>query len=100
MENEMFEISVDENGYYAEGNDGTLVAVESIPEVDDIRKLSAYKYDKKSQSLVVDNDKMSKILAEIQEELNNADANPTESERLDTIEDAIAELASIIGGGE
>ena len=94
----MFEINIDEKGYYAEGNDGTLVSVESIPEVDDIRKLSAYKYDKKSQSLVVDNDKMSSILSEIQEELDNAVVNPTESERLDAIEDAIAELASIIGG--
>ena len=98
MEKEMFEINIDENGYYAVGNDGTLVEVSSIPDIDDIRKLSAYKYDKKSKSLVVDKDKMLKILAEIQEELNNAVANPTESERLDAIEDAIAELASIIGG--
>lgn len=98
MEKEMFEINIDENGYYAEGNDGTLVAVESIPEVDDICKLSSYKYDKKSQSLVVDKDKMATILAEIQDEIDNAVTNPTESERLDAIEDAIAELASIIGG--
>ena len=94
----MFQINIDENGYYADGNDGTLISVESIPEVDDIRKLTAYQYDEESQSLVFDKDKMSKILAEIQEELDNTVANPTESERLDAIEDAIAELASIIGG--
>lgn len=94
----MFEINVDEKGYYAEGNDGTLVEVSSIPDIDDIRKLSAYKYDTKSQSLVVDKDKMSKVLSEIKEELENTVVNPTESERLDAIEAAIAELASIIGG--
>lgn len=94
----MFEINIDEKGYYAEGNNGTLVAVESIPEVDDIRKLSAYQYDEESKSLVFDKDKGETILAEIQAEIDNAVANPTESERLDAIEDAIAELASIIGG--
>lgn len=94
----MFEINVDEKGYYAEGNDGTLVEVSSIPDIDDIRKLSAYKYDKESQSLVVDKDKMSKVVSEIKKELENTVVNPTESERLDAIEDAIAELASIIGG--
>ena len=94
----MFEINIDENGYYAVGNDGTLVSVESIPEVDDIRKLTAYQYDEESQSLVFDKDKGAKILEEIQYELENTVVNPSESERLDAIEDAIAELASIIGG--
>ena len=88
----MFQICIDADGYYAEGMTSNLVEVEEIPEVEDVRYLSAYKFDEDLNSLVLDNDKFEEIKAES----SNETSKPTESERLEAVEAAIAEIAGFI----
>lgn len=88
----MFEINIDENGYYAAGDGGTAVSVEAIPDAD-ARTLPAYRYDESAQSLVLDEDRLAEIQAGLEEGYS-----PSKSERLDAVEDAVAELAALMGG--
>lgn len=87
-----FQICVDNNGYYAEGMTENIVDVEEIPEVEDVRYLPAYKFDEDSNSLILDEDKLEEIKADSTIELSK----PTESERLEAVEAAIAEIAGFI----
>lgn len=86
----MFEINIDEKGYYAEGNDGLLVEVEKIPQVDDIRYLKAYKYDKETKQLILDKDKLFEIKQDIED--NTPTALPTIEERLEAIEGLMLDM--------
>ena len=88
----MFQICIDNNGYYAEGMTANLVEVEEIPNVADVRYLPAYKFDEDSNSLVLDNEK----LEEIKADSTNETTLPTELERLEAVEAAIAEIAGFI----
>lgn len=90
----MFTICVDDNGYYTEGQTENEVEITGMPSVENLEHLFAYKYDEESKSLVLDNDKLKEILNKISKQLEE----PTTDERLDAIESAISELASIIGG--
>ena len=90
----MFQICIDDNGYYAEGMTANLVEVEEIPNVADVRYLPAYKFDEDSNSLVLDNGKLEEIKSASTTEVSK----PTELERLEAVEEAIVELANIIGG--
>ena len=92
----MFQICIDDNGYYAEGMTANLVEVEEIPNVSDVRYLPAYKFDEDSNSLVLDNGKLEEIKsASTTEEVSK----PTELERLEAVESAVAEMAEYIYGG-
>lgn len=88
----MFQICVDNEGYYAEGMTSNLVEVEEIPKVEDVKYLSAFKFDEDSKSLVLDEEKM----AEIKDVSSNETSKPTASERLEAVEAAIAEIAGFI----
>ena len=93
----MFQICIDDNGYYAEGMTENMVEVEEIPEVEDIRYLPAYKFDEDSNSLVLDEYKLEEIKSDstTTEEVSK----PTELERLEAVESAVAEMAEYIYGG-
>lgn len=90
----MFEICIDENDYYTEGNEGKLVKVETIPDVPDLRLLRSYKFE--DGILQKDENKYARISAEI----GNESVNPSNQERLEVIESAIIELAGMLGGGQ
>lgn len=92
----MYEINIDNEGYYAEGNEGTMVEVTKMPIVDDVRHLQAYKYDAEAKRLVLDEDKLDTIKAQIDSE--TVDATPTIEERLEAIEGLM--LAVLSEGGE
>ena len=91
----MFQICIDNELYYADGMTENMVEVEEIPEVEDVRHLKAYKFDEDSNSLVLDEEKM----AEIKDASSNETSKPTESERLEAVEAAVAEMAEYIYGG-
>lgn len=91
----MFDICVDDNGYYVEGGSNNLVQVYEIPNVADVRYLPAYKFNEVSNSLVLDNEKLEKIKADSTNEVSK----PTELERLEAVESAVAEIAEYIYGG-
>ena len=95
----MFEININSDGFFAEGEDGTIVKINDFPHVNNGRELFAYKFDG-IDSLVPDEEKLAKIQKEIAEENENTPVVVSDSERLDAIEDAIAELAAIVAGGE
>ena len=88
----MFSINIDSGGYYAEGNDGTLVEIEDMPPIDDVRYLPAYKYDDSTHILVCDEEKQAKIKKEIEDEQGNV--QPSMEERLSAIEEVMLELLS------
>lgn len=90
-----FQICVDNNGYYTEGMTENLVEVEEIPNVSDVRYLPAYKFDEDSNSLILDEDKLEEIKSA---STTTEVSKPTELERLEAVEEAIVELANIIGG--
>lgn len=58
---QLFSICVDVNGYYVEGNEGDVVQVTEIPSVLNIKHLFAYKYNKETQSLELDEDKLNEF---------------------------------------
>ena len=91
----MFEINVDEKGYYAEGNSGELVEVEEIPQVNDVRHLPAYKYDADKKELILDEEKLANIKVEIAK--NNAEAAPSIEERLEAIEGLMLDMLQVGG---
>lgn len=86
----MFEINVDSNGYYAEGNDGELVEVEEIPSVEDVRYLPAYKYAEETKQFVLNKDKLLEIKQDIED--NTPTALPTIEERLEAIEGLMLDM--------
>lgn len=86
----MFKIWIDDENYYTD-KEGKLVEVEKMPTVNNAEELLAYKYIEETKMLVLNEDKLSEIRS-------NKVVEPTTSERLDAIESAITELASIIGG--
>lgn len=92
----MFEINVDSNGYYAEGNDGLLVEVEKIPQVDDVRYLTAYKYNDETKELVLDAEKLEDIKAEMAQD--NEEAAPSIEERLEALEGVMLDMLAVEGG--
>lgn len=92
----MFEINIDASGYYAEGNSGELVEVEKIPRVDDVRHLTAYKYNPDTKELVLDAEKLENIKAEIAQD--NAEAAPSIEERLEALEGVMLDMLAVEGG--
>ena len=91
----MFQICVDNEGYYAEGMTSNLVEVEEIPKVEDVKYLSAFKFDEDSNSLILDEGKLEEIKSASTTEVSK----PTELERLEAVESAVAEMAEYIYGG-
>ncbi len=94
----MFEINVDSNGYYAEGNDGLLVAVEEIPSVEDVRYLPAHRYDKETKQLILDAEKLASIKGEIAKD--NAEVAPSIEERLEALEGVMLDMLAVAEGGD
>lgn len=70
-EKSYFTICIDENGYYATGNTGTLVEVEEIPAISDVKELFNYKYNEETKSLELDEDKLIEMQKEIFQSLIN-----------------------------
>ncbi len=91
----MFQVYIDDDGYYTEGNTGTCVEVEKMPSVSDVHYLHGYRYDKDSKALYEDADKASEIKEQIAKEVKA----PTDEERLDALESAMLDMIAMIGGG-
>lgn len=94
----MFEINVDEKGYYAEGNSGELVEVEKIPQVDDVRYLTAYKYNDETKEIVLDAEKLANIKEEIAKD--HEEAAPSIEERLEALEGVMLDMLASVEGGD
>lgn len=94
----MYEINIDKDCYYAEGNDGTLVEIAEMPAVDDVRYLPAYQYDSETQTLVVNQDKLKSIQSQIDSE--TVDATPTIEERLEAVEGLMLDMLASAEGGD
>lgn len=92
----MYEICINEDGYYTNGCNGILVEVNDIPEVSDVRLLPAYKYDPETKTLLIDEDR----LAAIQADISALPKTITKEERLDALESAVFELINNTYGGE
>ena len=91
-----FEICIDENGYYTSDNTENLVSIKTMPKVEDVKHLLAYRYNPDTEELQLDEERLS--------EINNEVANtPTEisaEERLIALENAFMELTAMtLGGG-
>lgn len=92
----MFEINVDSNGYYAEGNDGVLAEVNEMPSVEDVRYLPAYKYAEETKQLILDAEKLAGIKEEIAKD--NAEVAPSIEERLEALEGVMLDMLAVEGG--
>lgn len=93
----MFEIWIDENGYYSTEYKDIIVEVKDMPtDITDGRHLKAYKFNPETQLLEVDEVKLAEIKAAIENEIKM----PTESERLADLESAFLELSMMMLGGE
>lgn len=92
----MYEICIDNEGYYTNGCDGTFVEVEDIPGISDVRLLPAYKYDLDTKKLLIDEDR----LAAIQADITALPKTITKEERLSALESAVFELINNTYGGE
>ncbi len=91
----MFEIYIDKNGYYMEGDTGKCVKVKDMPSVSDVRYLQAYMYDDATKTLNEDADKIQTIKEQIEKEVTA----PSNTERLDALESAMLDMIAMVGGG-
>ena len=91
----LFTICVDDNGYYSTEVTDNFVQVKEMPNITDVKQLFAYKYNKETQLMEVDEDK----LLEINNEIDNPQIKLTAEERLADLENAFLELSTMILGG-
>jgi hypothetical protein len=92
----MFTIWIDENNYYSTEDKGILADVKEMPIVTHSKHLLAYKYNSDTQLLTLDEDKLEKIKADIENEVKI----PTVEERLADLENAFFEFtAMMLDGG-
>jgi predicted nucleic acid-binding protein len=70
-ESEMFQIWVDENGYYTDVNTDITVEVKEIPSISNIKELFLYKYNPETKLLELDETKLEQLKKEEFEELVN-----------------------------
>ena len=92
----LFTICVDDNGYYSTESTDNLVQVKSMPNVQDVKQLFAYKYNPETQLMEADEAK----LAEINNEVANTPMEISPEERLIALENAFMELTAMtLGGG-
>lgn len=61
----MFEICIDDEGYYTEDITEKRIGVEEMPSVEDVRYLLAYYYNENGNALVLDEEKLEQIKLEI-----------------------------------
>lgn len=94
----MYEICVDENGYYMEGVNGNFVFVEEIPYVEDVRLLKAYRYD--NGALVKDEKKYEEIKAEVDFDHTIALSAVSLEQKNIELEERIAYIEKLIEGRE
>lgn len=92
----LFTVCVDDNGYYTTENTENLVSVKSMPTVEDIKHLFAYRYNSDTEELQLDEER----LAEINNEVANTPMEISPEERLIALENAFMELTAMtLGGG-
>ena len=91
----MFTIWIDEEGFYSTEDRGILAEVEEMPVVDNARHLKAYRYNKETKRLELDE----KRLLQINNERATEVVLPTDAERIEALEAALLELTSMILGG-
>ena len=92
----MFTIWIDENGYYSTEDKGILAEVFTMPQVENVKYLLAYKYDSALRQLFLDKEKLKQIKSEIENEVKI----PTAEERLADLENAFLEFTSkMLNGG-
>lgn len=92
----MYEICIDEDGYYINGCEGVFVDVEDMPKVSDVRCLPAFKYDPDKKALYVDETRLDVIQASF----DNITKPISREERLEALESAVFELINNTYGGE
>lgn len=95
-EKDTFSIGIDSDNYYCFGEYDRLVEVTEIPNVLNAEYLRAYKWNDETSSFDLDEEKLEKIKKEVEQELKI----PTSEERLTDLENAFAELATMVCGGE
>lgn len=92
----LFTICVDENGYYTTDNTENIVSIKSMPTVEDIKHLFAYRYNPDIEELELDEEK----LVENNNEVANTPTEISAEERLIALENAFMELTAMtLGGG-
>lgn len=95
-EKKTFGIGIDSDGYYCFGEYDRLVEVSEIPNVLNAEYLRAYKWNDETKELDLDEAKLETIKKEVEQELKI----PSSEERLTDLENAFAELATMVCGGE
>lgn len=91
----LFTICVDDNGYYTTENTENLVSVKSMPAIEDVKHLFAYRYNSDTEELQLDEER----LAEINNKIENPSVTLTAEERLADLENAFLELSTMVLGG-
>jgi hypothetical protein len=92
----LFTICVDDNWYYTTENTENLVSIKSMPTVEDVKHLFAYRYNPDTEELQLDEER----LAEINNEVANTPMEISPEERLIALENAFMELTAMtLGGG-
>jgi hypothetical protein len=93
---QLFTICVDDSGYYTTENTENLVSIKSMPTVEDVKHLLAYRYNPDTEELQLDEER----LAEINNEVANTPMEISPEERLIALENAFMELTAMtLGGG-
>ena len=91
-----FTIWIDKNGYYSTEDKGITVEVFTMPQVENVKYLLAYKYDSIAKTLLLDEKKLEQIKSDIEKEVKL----PTTEERLADLENAFLEFTSkMLNGG-
>lgn len=91
----LFTIYVDDNGYYTTENTENLVSIKTMPIVENVKYLFAYKYNPDTEELQLDEER----LTEINNEIKNPPVTLTAEERLADLENAFLELSTKVLGG-
>lgn len=92
----LFTICVDDSGYYTTEITENLVSIKTMPIVEDVKHLFAYRYNPDTEELQLDEER----LAEINNEVANTPIEISAEERLIALENAFMELTAMtLGGG-
>ena len=92
---QLFVISIDNDKYYTTENTGIFVEVIEMPTISNALQLLAYRYNEKTRTLEVDENKLEQINYQIKVLTNKL----TQEERLTDLENAFFELSTMIFGG-
>ena len=93
---QLFTKCVDDNGYYTTETTENLVRIKTMPIVEDVKHLFAYRYNPDTEELQLDEEK----LAKINNEVANTSTEISAEERLIALENAFMELTAMtLGGG-